>query len=203
MWILNSDLAASGRAMSGTAFALPAGECRWQPAPRTLRSLTGLHRDAMRATAASPGLPVDDQAARGLEQQLLGTLMECLVGEPVDQATPSSRRHAEIMIRFEDIIRSAAAKTPPLAEIRAALGVSERVLRMCCNAHLGVSPGRYLYLRRMRLANRALRDADDTETSVAEIARLNGFDGRRGFARAYRALFGELPTATLRKRTIE
>lgn len=203
MWILKSDLVASGRAMNGTAFTLPAGECRWQPVPRALRSLTSLHRDAIRATAASPSLPVDDQAARGLEQQLLGTLMECLVGEPTDQGTPLTHRNAEIMVRFEDIIRTSAVETLSLAEIRAALGVSETTLRMCCNAHLGVGPSRYLYLRRMRLANRALRDADDTETSVAQIARLHGFAGRGGFPKAYQTLFGELPAATLRKRTAQ
>jgi AraC-like DNA-binding protein len=201
MWILANDLVASGYAMNGTAFALPSGECRWQPSSRALRSLVGLHRNAIRATAAHPGLPVDDQAARGLEQQLLGALMECLAGKPIDQGNPTRRRQGEIMIRFEDAIRTLPSATPSLDEVRAALGVSESTLRTCCHAYLGVGPSRYLYLRRMRLANRALRDADDTETSVGQIAKLYGFNDRGGFPKTYRNLFGELPAATLRRRT--
>jgi AraC-like DNA-binding protein len=160
MWILTNDLVAAGIAMNGTAFALPSGECRWRPTPDALRGLIGLHRDAIRATAAFPRLPVDDQAARGLEQQLLAALMECLAGKPLAQIDPARRRHAGIMMRFEEAIRTSPDKTPPLAEIRAALGVSESTLSLCCHAHLGVGPRKYLYLRRMRVANRALRDAD-------------------------------------------
>jgi AraC-like DNA-binding protein len=201
MWILTNDLVASGHAMNGTAFALPSGECRWQPMPDALRCLVGLHRDAIRATAAFPRLPVDGQAARGLEQQLLGALVECLAGKPVAQSDPRRCRHAAIMMRFEEAIRTSPVKMPPLTEICAALGVSESTLRLCCHAHLGVGSGKYLYLRRMRVANRALRDADHAETSVAQIARLCGFNARGSFPRAYRTLFGEPPVATLRRRT--
>ena len=140
MWTLTNDLATFGRAMSGGTFALPSGECRWQPTRGALGALIDLHRDAFAATAACPRLPVDDHAARGLEQQLLGALMECLVGEPRDQATLATRRRAEIMTQFEDVIQMSPAKTPPVAEICAALGVSESTLRLCCHAHLGVGP---------------------------------------------------------------
>jgi AraC-like DNA-binding protein len=203
MWILANDLVASGHAMNGAKFALPSGECRWQPSPDALRSLTGLHRDAIRATEAHPSLPVDDQAARGLEQQLLAALMECLSGKPLDRGDPTRRRHAEIMLRFEDVLGSSLSKTSSMASIRAALGVSESTLRTCCHAFLGIGPSRYVYLRRMQLANRALRDADNTEESVDQIAKLYGFNARGGFPKAYRMLFGELPGMTLRRRTVQ
>jgi AraC-like DNA-binding protein len=201
MLVRTNDLVTLGHAMSRSRLALQPGDCRWQPTPDALRSLIDLHRDAFAATTACPGLPVDDQAAHGLEQQLLEALIECLVGVPTDCANPAKRQRAEIMILFEEVVRSSPSGPPPLAEIRAALGVSDRTLRMCCHAHLGMGPGRYLYLHRMRSANRELRNADHTEASVAQIARLHGFDGRGSFPKAYRALFGEAPSVTLRRPT--
>jgi hypothetical protein len=50
-------------------------------------------------------------------------------------------------------------------------------LQICCYEHLGVSPKRYLLLRHMHLARRALRNAAPNMnlTSVSEIATRYGF----------------------------
>jgi AraC-like DNA-binding protein len=200
MSILTQDLATAGYVISGNPFALPAGESRWHPAPDAFTSLISLHRNAMAATANSPGLPADEQAARGLKQQLLTALIECLAGQPMDHSDPTRRRSVEIMAGFEDEILTSSAVRTPLAEICLGLGVSEHTLRRCCRDHLGMGPSRYLYLRRMRLANRALRDADHPGNSVGEIVRLHGFDNRGSFPRAYRAIFGEAPSETLKRR---
>jgi AraC-like DNA-binding protein len=197
--LLTNDLFASGIAMNGSAFAIPPGECRWRPKPGALRCLVGLHRGAIAVTSTDLKLPVVHEAARGLEQQLLGSLMECMAGEPIDQGTPATRRSAEIMGQFEDALRTWMKEKPPLAEICSALGIPRKTLWRCCHAHLGMGPGRYLYLCRMRMANRALRDADRREASVAQIARLHGFDSRRSFSQAYRLLFNESPSVTLRR----
>jgi AraC-like DNA-binding protein len=199
IWARTNDLIISGHAMSGTAFTIPTGECRWQPPPIALRRLIDLHADAVRATTACPRLPVDDEAARGLEQQLLGALMDCLIGEAADQGSPSRRQHAEIMARFEDAVRASPAKTVSLATIRASLGVSETTLRKCCHAYLGMGPTRYSYRHRMDLINRALRQADHTETNVADVAGSYGFNSRDGFSLQYQHVFGELPSVTLRR----
>jgi methylphosphotriester-DNA--protein-cysteine methyltransferase len=44
-----------------------------------------------------------------------------------------------------------------VAEICAALGVSDRMLRSLCEEHLGMSPSGYIRLRRMQQVHRALR----------------------------------------------
>jgi len=53
--------------------------------------------------------------------------------------------------------------------------------------------------RRMQLVHRTLRDGEPDPASVSAVARRYGFRGLGRFAAEYRALFGELPSATLRR----
>jgi AraC-like DNA-binding protein len=62
-----------------------------------------------------------------------------------------------------------------------------------------MSPKRYLWMRRMNLARRALRSADLEHTTVTEVATEYGFWELGRFSVAYRSLFGEPPSAALRR----
>ena len=86
-----------------------------------------------------------------------------------------------------------------MAELAAQVGASYWTLRNCCLGYLGMSPKRYLWLRRMHMARRALRSADAKRTTVTEIASDYGFWEFGRFSVAYRSLFGESPSTTLKR----
>jgi transcriptional regulator GlxA family with amidase domain len=65
--------------------------------------------------------------------------------------------------------------------------------------HLGIGPVRYLWLRRMHLARRALIQTAPGTSTVTDIATANGFWELGRFAVEYHALFGEAPSASLRR----
>jgi len=62
-----------------------------------------------------------------------------------------------------------------------------------------MSPTRYLRLRRMHSVHHTLRSGGPDAASVSEVARRYGFCRLGRFAADYRDLFGELPSATLRR----
>jgi AraC-like DNA-binding protein len=125
-------------------------------------------------------------------------MVVCLAGQEPDAARRCGGSHAHVMTRFEDFLVARRFEPLYLAEICAAIGVSERTLRTCCQEHLGMAPIRYLWLRRMHLARRALLRAGPETTTVTEIATEHGFWELGRFSVEYRALFGESPSASLR-----
>jgi AraC-like DNA-binding protein len=110
---------------------------------------------------------------------------------------PAVGRHREILARVEDLLQAECCWR--VTQICAALGVSERTLRICCEEQLGMGPTEYARRGRMQLVRRALRNENPGAASISAVARRYGFRGLGRFAANYRALFGELPSATLRR----
>jgi AraC-like DNA-binding protein len=191
------NLAQYGRAMSGAGFAIPQFLARWRPPPAARRHLRHLHQAATRAAEARSGALIDGEAVHGLEQQLIHAIVDCLSAGPVGEDM-SAHRHPELLARFEGLLQMQPFLR--VAEICMALGVSDRNLRKCCEEQLGVSPSKYLRLYRMQQVHRALRIGNPDPASIAEVARRYGVRDFSRFAAAYRARYGELPSATLRRR---
>ncbi|MGY8661578.1 helix-turn-helix transcriptional regulator [Bradyrhizobium sp. UFLA05-109] len=103
------------------------------------------------------------------------------------------------MSRFEEFLEANPDRPLYLTEICAGIGVAERTLRGACEEHLGMAPIRYLTLRRMHLVRRALQWADAGKTNVTRIVTNHGFWQLGRFSVAYRRLFGESPSETLRR----
>lgn len=193
-----ADLAAYGRALTGTDLALPPTGGILRPPSGVAASLLRLHARVCRLARAKPEIIVHREVVRALEHELFHAVIDCLIAGDVPVSTLAQRRHAGIMDRFEAVLATHGDRQIGMAELCAATGVSERTLRTCCAAFLGMSPGSYVRLRRLNHVRATLTRADPATASIAEIAGRHGFSEPGRFAAAYRAAFGEAPSLTLR-----
>jgi transcriptional regulator GlxA family with amidase domain len=106
-----------------------------------------------------------------------------------------------MLTRFAEFLEANLDRPLYLTEICAAIGVAERTFRASCEEHLGMGPIRYLTLRRMHLVRRALLHSHPSMETVTQIVTDHGFWELGRFSVAYRALFGEPPSETLRQPT--
>jgi transcriptional regulator GlxA family with amidase domain len=125
-------------------------------------------------------------------------MVECLSMGAVGESSLAQGLHATVMRRFWRVVEENPEQPLYIPEICKAIRVPDRTLRLCCQEHLGMGPKRYLMLRRMHLARRALRRAVPDTTSVTDVATRYGFWQLGRFAVEYQSLFGESPSATLR-----
>jgi AraC-like DNA-binding protein len=169
-----------------------------QPNRESMARLAELHR-AIRQLAVAANTFSHPEVIRSLEQELMQATMQCSAGQGQTETRPRRHHHSAIVKRFEDLLAANCNKSLYLAEICAAVGASESTLRICCETHLGMGPTRYLWLRRMQLARRALTLADPAMTTVTQVAISHGFWELGRFAVSYRSLFGESPSTSLRR----
>jgi AraC-like DNA-binding protein len=190
-----------GKALTGQAIAPPHASRILRPARADVLRFQRLFAQACRlAEAARQKLIERPEVARALEQELLHAIINCLAANETDDNPKTRHHHAAVMVRFEETLRKRIDQKLSMPALCAELGVPARTLRMCCAEFLGVSPTRYLLLQqRLNKARRALRRADPSKASVAEVARSHQFLELGRFAVTYRTTFGESPSATLQR----
>jgi AraC-like DNA-binding protein len=202
MSLTPADLAAASEAISGRPIEMPAQSRSVRPAAPLMARLMALHEKAAALAKEAPHILAHPETAKSLEQELVHAMVACLTDTQSSRAE-STGGHARIIERFEDFLEARRYEPVYLAEICAAIRVSERTLRACCQEHLGMGPMHYLWLRRMHLAHRALLRADPAKATVTAIATEYGFWELGRFSVEYRALFGETPSAALQRRRNE
>ena len=126
-------------------------------------------------------------------------LVSCLKTATAKTDEYGKRRHADIMVRLEEVLSEHVSQPLRMPELCALVAISDRTLRLCCAEFLGMSPTQYVLLRRLKEVRRALRDADRNMVTVAEVAHRFGFAELGDFAERYRARFGEAPLTTLQR----
>jgi AraC-like DNA-binding protein len=198
MSLTPEHLAAAGQALVGYDIVAPRITRLLRPTPHLMSRLLRLHQAACHLAATTPDVLAHSEVAKAIEQDLVRTMVGCVTEGLADREIGSALR-IPVMKRLERLLEENPLRPFYTAEVCAEIGVSDRTLRWRCQEHLGMSPGQYFWLRRMNLARRALATADMAMTTVTRIAGDCGFWELGRFSVTYRRLFGESPSATLRR----
>jgi methylphosphotriester-DNA--protein-cysteine methyltransferase len=144
----------------------------------------------------------EDSPAASVAQAQLVEAASSLIQEPTPNRPESagrpklSRQH--IIRRAMECIEEQSKHPLSCKDLAVAVGTSERTLRAAFCAYFGVGPARYLKLRQLNRVHRDLKAASpDCETVSTILLRHEIWEHGR-FAGAYRRLFGEQPSTTLR-----
>jgi AraC-like DNA-binding protein len=192
------DLNAAVEAVTGREFSETQAKYIVRPDPALMSRLAKLHEVVEQLARDVPDILERPEVGRALEAQLIHLMIRCLAAG-TRAITARGRSHDVIMMRLEEFLEANPDRPLYLTEICASLGVAERTLRAACEEHLGMGPIRFLTLRRIHLVRRSLLRADAKKTKVTCVVTDHGFWELGRFSVAYRKLFGESPSETLRR----
>ena len=161
------------------------------------RSVIGRFGEAVHR--ASTGF--ESAAAQTAAEQKLVPEIRSLLAVP-QEVEPMHGRHSipprKIVRASMDFVDQYVGEYLSVAQLATAAGVSERTLRDAFQHCFGLAPVRYLNRRTLHQVRSALKAADPSLATVTQVATQFGVWELGRFARDYRNLFGELPSATLR-----
>jgi len=106
-------------------------------------------------------------------------------------------RRAQLIERAEQEMVGSLEQPLTLKELAQRLRTSSSALSYGFQDLFGLSPMRYLKVRRLNAVRRHLKASNPDQTRVSILANRFGFWNTGHFARDYKAMFGELPSQTL------
>jgi AraC-like DNA-binding protein len=199
LMVNSAELAQAAQDWTGRELVIASGQVL-RPPKDLLSRLLSVAQSAIRVSHTTPEVFSSPQAAKSLEQTLLQSMIMCLQqGELRKNSSPRGWR-AALAKKIEETIEANLDQPLHLLELCRMTGLHERTLRKLFQEQMGVPPSRFLALRRLHLAHQALLRADPHSATVTETATGVGIWELGRFAVAYKSLFGESPSATLRRR---
>lgn len=143
---------------------------------------------------------LDSAAAQRFLDLLHSLLKTNLTGLVNDNATFTYRKRVDLAHSALEAIDEINVSDLSLPKVYEHLGVTSRAVELAFKSVLGMSPGQYLLAYRM---NHAKKTIVELGSRVGEAATMAGFNDLGRFAHRYHALFAELPSTTLKRRTIK
>ncbi len=178
-------------------------EWKWNSAPlvsdpgRVLQLRRGLQQTF--DVTPSPDLPVDSIAVQEFENDLALTILH-MGDSGKAQPTPGRQTRQRARSRALDYLRANRKRALTVHTLCDVAACSVSTLERAFVDEFGIGPKRYILQERLSDVRRAML-SEPAGRSVTDIASDWGFTHMSKFAADYRALFGELPSATRRSST--
>jgi len=165
--------------------------------PESLLSLASRMLEVEESLPHRLHTPIAECSAR---TEILETIFRTLPPmTPAAHARRFNARRMRILDRVLELLRAVDYATLQTKDLYEAAGVSERTLRDIFNEYLGMSPHRYVMLRRLYEIRSAIHSAAPEDTITTICARFGVWDFGR-LAKLYKSYFGLLPSQSLHKR---
>jgi AraC-like DNA-binding protein len=137
---------------------------------------------------------------RSVEVAMIETIADWTIA--TDQLSSSEKvdRKSELRIVRDSLrkIREVDCSVLAVADLCRMAGVAKSRLHQAFSEIYGISPGAYLHRLRLTSIREKLLSEEAPPRSIKDVAIEHGFLSSGQFARAYRDMFGELPSQTLR-----
>ena len=133
-----------------------------------------------------------------VERQICFEILNCLDHSTAHSPEADrSKRHQAIQLSL-DMIASRPPQDISVLDLVNNSGVSQRTLEYAFLDRFAISPQQYLNALRLHRVHLQLLGSDQRATTVEEIAQQHGYTQSGHFAQAYSAIYGQLPSRSLK-----
>jgi AraC-like DNA-binding protein len=199
--IRRSVLSRTISGLIGRDFSLDVCTHRQQPVPESHRErMLGIFRKLL-AWASSNGSGASfGRLPRSVEVAMIEAIADWTIEADQLNNSETVNRKSDLRIVRDSIrkIREADCSLITIADLCHMAGVGKSRLHQAFSETYGISPGAYLHRLRLTSIRERLLSGQAPPRSVKDVAIQHGFLSSGQFARAYRDMFGELPSQTLR-----
>lgn len=133
---------------------------------------------------------------------IMMSILEILQKEsPASQQKSSHQRRKAVVDTAKEFLNAHRDHPVSIADLCKICHVSRRTLQYSFDSILGISPLQYLRISRLNGVRRTIHDKGNNQ-HIAEVAAQWGFWHLSQFSHDYKQLFGELPSQTQQKFTV-
>jgi AraC-like DNA-binding protein len=162
------------------------------------RRLSATTRQLLSSDAGGSQAPVMPSVLSGYITSLFGA---CSAAQESRNALDRSLRNRLLQARrAEDFIRAHIADELPVLDLARGIGVSRRQLEYAFRTAYGLGPQEFIRLLRLNEIRRHLLEDTAAEATVTAVSLDYGVNHLSRLASSYRALFGEVPSETLKRK---
>jgi AraC-like DNA-binding protein len=201
--IRRSVLSRTISGLIGRDFSFDVDTHRQQHVPESYRQrLLGLFWKPLAWASSNGSGATFGRLPRSVEVAMIEAIADWTIeaDQLINSETVNHKRELKILRDSIRKIRYADCSVLTISDLCHITGVGKSRLHEAFTEIYGISPGAYLYQLRLTSIREKLLSEEAPPRSVKDVAIQHGFLSSGQFARAYRNMFGELPSQTLRAR---